>query len=413
MYGNKVEQKLKVDGDVSSGEISDLDDVDIVNPQDWQILSFDETSEKWTNSKIRKPSIQDKTILFLWDSYGDPQRDPNSRPPYVIAKLGLTKYYKVCTGWHGFTGKDWAPSGTTGASLRWITDLQNFVASKTEEELADIDICCIVWGFNDIYSTYTNIQTYMEAFFTYAKTVLPNAEFMLWMCGWADQVGSFTTPNTTYSWGQARLRLCTIVARAYRECAKYGCKYMGDLYLSLHHYWVDFDNTKYHPSSVWVQKLADNICNCLLWWNVIIYNGEVAEVFTKNGETPTDQTFFYATQDWNVISSYNKVNQPNAIAETIQFITKKALTRAYNVSLNGIDTEESFIFKSWLIWNKDWSGSFNFVCDLYINGTDNFYRTWFMVSTTWIPQFIAPVDIASWTSCTLRIRSMTVLADIV
>jgi hypothetical protein len=33
MYGNKVEQKLKVDGDVSSGEISDLDDVEIVNPQ--------------------------------------------------------------------------------------------------------------------------------------------------------------------------------------------------------------------------------------------------------------------------------------------------------------------------------------------------------------------------------------------
>lgn len=395
-----------------SGDLSELDDVEITNPTDWQIMTFDETSDKWENSKIRKPSIQDKTILLMGDSYGDSNSIANPRVPLVISKLWLTKYYAISKGGHCFTGKDWAPSGTTWATLRWITDLQNFVANKTEEELADIDVCCIVWGFNDIYSTYTNIQTYMEAFFTYAKTVLPNAEFMLWMAGWADQVGSFTTPNTTYSWCAARLRLHTIVARAYRECAKYGCKYMGDLYLCLHNYWADFDNSKYHPNERGAQKIANNICNCLLWWNVTVYEWEVNEVFTKSGNTPTDQTFFHATQNWGVISVYNRVNSTTYAPELVSFKTAKAITRADNVSLNGIDTDESFTFKSWLIWAKDWDGSYNFICDLAINGVDNFYRTSFMVSTSWVPQFIAPVDIASWTSCTLRIRSTSVLADL-
>lgn len=35
-----------------SGEISDLDDVEITNPTDWQIMSFDGTSEKWKNSTL-------------------------------------------------------------------------------------------------------------------------------------------------------------------------------------------------------------------------------------------------------------------------------------------------------------------------------------------------------------------------
>ena len=41
-----------------SGEISDLDDVSITNPTDWQILSFDGTSEKWENKEM---NIEDLT----------------------------------------------------------------------------------------------------------------------------------------------------------------------------------------------------------------------------------------------------------------------------------------------------------------------------------------------------------------
>jgi len=35
-----------------SGDLSDLDDVEITNPTDWQILSFDGTSEKWKNKEV-------------------------------------------------------------------------------------------------------------------------------------------------------------------------------------------------------------------------------------------------------------------------------------------------------------------------------------------------------------------------
>lgn len=46
-------ENVKVqDGDGASGDISDLDDVEITNPTEWQIMSFDETSEKWKNKEV-------------------------------------------------------------------------------------------------------------------------------------------------------------------------------------------------------------------------------------------------------------------------------------------------------------------------------------------------------------------------
>ena len=53
-------------GDISwSGDISDLDDVEINNPTDWQILSFDETSEKWENKEVEADS---SNVSYRWMS---------------------------------------------------------------------------------------------------------------------------------------------------------------------------------------------------------------------------------------------------------------------------------------------------------------------------------------------------------
>lgn len=63
-------------GDISwSGEISDLDDVEITNPTDWQILSFDETSEKWENVELQQNLVnieseslyKNASLRMIWD----------------------------------------------------------------------------------------------------------------------------------------------------------------------------------------------------------------------------------------------------------------------------------------------------------------------------------------------------------
>ena len=48
-----------------SGELSDLDDVEITNPTEWQIMSFDETSEKWKNKEVEADS---SNVSYRWMS---------------------------------------------------------------------------------------------------------------------------------------------------------------------------------------------------------------------------------------------------------------------------------------------------------------------------------------------------------
>lgn len=59
-----------IEGISWSGEISDLDDVEITNPTDWQILGFDETSEKWKNKEIKDTKALNywKKIAMFWGS---------------------------------------------------------------------------------------------------------------------------------------------------------------------------------------------------------------------------------------------------------------------------------------------------------------------------------------------------------
>ena len=397
--------------DVSeSGELAELKDVDITNPQEWDVLSYD--GDKFVNKEPKGNKIQDKTILFIGDSYGDSNSIQNPRYPLVISKLGLTKVYRLTTGGHGFTGKDGATSGTTWPQLRRITDLTTFVGAHTEKELADIDIVCIVWGFNDNYSTQATIKSYMSAFFTYAKEHLPNAEFMLWFAWRADQVASLTTPNLTVSWDNMRRRL-RAVKQVYETCGVYGCKYMGDLNLTLHQYWVDFDNTKYHPSSAWAEKLATAICNCLVSWSFNVSMYEIPQVFTKTvNETDTEVTCFYATQRDDHIQVHNTLNVPTALSTIVQGTTAKAINRWESVVFNGQDMVQKYVMKSWLYGSKSWSGSLNLVWDLFITWGTEFIRCPVLITTWGFLQFQAPCDIATDTNISLRIRGWDSLADL-
>lgn len=48
-----------------SGDLSELNDVEITNPTDWQVLSFDETSEKWKNKEVEADS---SNVSYRWMS---------------------------------------------------------------------------------------------------------------------------------------------------------------------------------------------------------------------------------------------------------------------------------------------------------------------------------------------------------
>lgn len=46
-----------------SGDISDLDDVDVIQLKEWQVLSFDTTSEKWKNKEVEADS---SNVSYRW-----------------------------------------------------------------------------------------------------------------------------------------------------------------------------------------------------------------------------------------------------------------------------------------------------------------------------------------------------------
>ena len=355
----------------------------------------------------------ERTALFIGDSYGASTSIANPWYEIVTSRISYKKTYRLTTGGHGFTGKDGAPSGTTGATLRWITDLTSFVNSHTATELVEITEVYIIGGFNDIYSTYENILSYMEAFFIYAKANLPNACFYVGMSGWADAVVYFTTPNTSYSGITARLRLSTIVARAYRECSRYGAIYMGDLFLTLHNYGVDFDSSKYHPSAAGAEKLAEAICNFILGKTINIGVIETPEVFIEKSSTEdegTEKTYFWCRQKNNLIALTTKINAPPNPLNAISFTTRSVFNKGVSTLLNLTNSDKYILLKSGLYAGKDGDGSMLLYGDIATEG-NNYEPCYLFINGSNILNIIPTVTIPNNTLCNVRIRANTYMAE--
>lgn len=317
-----------------------------------------------------------KTVLFIGDSYGDPNAIANPWTPLVTAKVPFKKYYTLCTGGHGFTGKDGATSGTTGSTLRWITDLTNFVAGKTKAELDAINEVYIIGGFNDIYSTYDVIKSYMSEFFAYAHSKLVNATFYLGMAAWC-WGDSITTPNITTNSGTIKLELAKVL-QAYSECAEYNCCFIGHLGQVLHVYPDDFDSSFYHPSAIGAKKIANALSSYIIGKRYSVVVRETPNIFRftkKDGSAePYNQAIFYTTQSDNMITATNFGNQnPGQTAIVIK--TRKAITPLAINGLISTGTDNPFDttirFKSGMIEGKDGNGSYNMPCVMsYLDGTN-------------------------------------------
>lgn len=364
-----------------------------------------------------EPPVSSKTVLFLGDSYGSTTDIANPWTPLVFNTLTFKKRYSTCLGGHGFTGKDGATKGTTGETLRWLTDLTTFVGNHTEAELAEIDDVYIIGGFNDIYSTYETIKNYMSEFFTYAHANLPNARFHLGMSGWVSNRGSLSTPNVTTSGAQFRQYLGK-VARAYSECGEYGCSYMGDLFLSLHNYPNDFDNTGYHPSASGARKLANSIISYILGNYFTITTDDIEElveiVDENDTENPTEKIAFYASQSKNIINVATRLSDTNATLATVT--TKKAWSRFIRriFDTDYTNFNKSIQMKSGLVSSKvnEGSSAFLFPVDVsYIaDGTKVNVPAWGNFGATGYLSLIPTCDIPISTDISIRIRPFSVSA---
>lgn len=285
----------------SSGAIVNLQNqIDNINNNVIPPITSDIATIKAQIPLAAKNTAANTHILIIADSYGDEATEF----PMLIKNMNIFKEVDIVAGggW-GFTGKDGAGSGTTGPTLEWKTHLTNFVGAHTADELADIDKVYIIGGFNDHYATASGtVETYMSAFFTYAKANLPNASFHLGLCAWAGQ-GTVATPNETQSGSYERSRILNIVMPAYQNAPAYGCEYIGHFIDCLHNYSTDFDSTLYHPSATAQTKIAIKLINYILGSSVRIGNSE-AGAWILNGNAGNVLNFRIFDDSIQVYAAY-------------------------------------------------------------------------------------------------------------
>ena len=254
----------------SSGAIIDLQNR-VGNIENVEIPALDSRIDAADAELIRIKRFSKKNVVWIGDSYGD---EATEHPNIINTIIGFRSFYNLSTGSTGFTGKE--GSASQSVNLEWKTILKNWVDQQTADTLASIDDVYISGGFNDVYSTSVGvIRTYISNFMSYARSVLPNAEFHLCFCGWAAGTGSVTTPTETALAADFRFRLANKVMIAYSQCEQFGMEYMGNAINALHNYDVCFNADQYHPNATGQERLARQILNYMLGGGSLVYTNYI------------------------------------------------------------------------------------------------------------------------------------------
>lgn len=295
---NQIDAIVNEIGDANSGIIKDIDDM--------------QTSI--SNLSLPK-SFKHKKVVWIGDSYGD---GANEHPELIQNAVGFDEFYNLSTGSTGFTGKE--GSADQNVALEWKTILTNWVNNQSSETLNGITDVYISGGFNDVYSTsISTIRSYISAFMTYAKSVLPNAHFYLVFCGWCGgpSGGDVTTPTETAAAASFRYRLANKVMIAYSQSELYGMTYLGNAINALHNYRICFEADKYHPSATGQERLARQILNLMMGGSDIPYTSitdggenQVFTISTMYGVSPYYTLFDYASYDGSdLVCDYNYISR--------------------------------------------------------------------------------------------------------
>ena len=268
-----------------NGYIQDLQDqIDDINDNKFPAIDSDINALNDLTGRLKQ--LKNRNVVWISDSYGD---QSNEHPAIIDGIVGFNNFYNLATGSTGFTGKEGSADQST--ALEWKTILTTWVNSQTDETLESIDDVYISGGFNDVYSTsVSTIKSYILAFMTYAKSVLPNANFHLVFCGWAGgkEGGDVTTPTETAKGANFRYRLANKVMIAYSQCQDYGMEYMGNAINALHNYGVCFTADDYHPSQTGQDRLARQILNYMLGGGPLVYtnviDGNPKQILTESNQ---------------------------------------------------------------------------------------------------------------------------------
>ena len=154
--------------------------------------------------------------IFIGDSYGQLE-DQDTWIDIVIDKLGLTSndYYRNTLGSTGFK----ATSSTSKRFIDLLEEVADELTSSQKLEITDIIVC---GGANDtLYTTASEIESYVEAFITYAKTTFPNATIYVGCVG--------------YNLGTNKKNLGNVI-EAYNNANKYGGVYLKGCENAIHNY---------------------------------------------------------------------------------------------------------------------------------------------------------------------------------
>ena len=212
-------------------QVSDvIDDNNILALTNYDGLVAEKLPDYYLNqTNDRIDNLFNKKILFIGDSY----------LTYGNGSNGIIDYFKSISG-----ESNVIESIYSGTGFAYTVDSKNFVTLlndvTSDNEVTDI---IVVGGYNDQYSTQSDVLTAIGTFCGDAKTKFPNAQVYIAMAGFTLE------PTKRYP--------IYLVKNTYSQCNKYGAIFLNGVECVMHDTVYFSDNT--HPSADGRRKLAEAV----------------------------------------------------------------------------------------------------------------------------------------------------------
>ena len=275
-----------------SGDISDLDDVEITNPTDWNVLSYNATSEKWENKDIQK-----KKVILIQDSYGTNNgfwwvtipTTTGAELTTLLWRFWIPLWYKARNG-------AWFHNGN------YLLNLQDVAEVIDDQEKPTITDIYVLGGWNDEIWRYEQtkawVETAMREFLTYAKTTFKNAKVHLAFISYGLNQSSLD-PRGWRTWLSETLEI-------YRDSVKLWYYYEWRLEPVLHNQTM-MVNDRCHPNAEGVKYIAHRLADLIVTGDTHIHHRVVTEL--KNALSVFQSIPWVTTNLPNTWAALNLVEQ--------------------------------------------------------------------------------------------------------
>ena len=250
---------------------------------------FSELNNEINSINTKLEAKQDNSSIFIGDSYATGTTTNEEGTTLQIEswceklkrKMSLSdnEFFKFAENGAGFYA-----NGVEGHNF--IELLQNNINQISDKSLIKNIFVC--GGFNDRNTSYTNIETFINNFVTYAKQQFPNAKIYVGM------IGACSILNTTGAGYRQNLYLNAY--RAYKNCISYGAIYLNGVEYALKNY-IGLSYDGYHPNTNGYETIANFIYQAYINGSVSYYSGiegsssdiqpNIKMNFLRNGDITT------------------------------------------------------------------------------------------------------------------------------